>query len=300
MDLNRAAIFVRVVDQGGFTAAARILKLPKSSVSRAVTLLEEDLGVRLLQRSTRKMRLTEAGSAFYDRTSRGIAAMEEAAAAVADMHEGLRGVIRMTAPGDAGVWLLEPLIARFVREHRDVHIEMVLTGRVVDMVDEGFDLAFRAGRLRDTSLIARKLPRLESALFASAEYLARRGTPKRVAELAKHDCIPFRATRGRVTWTLTGPRGAEESVEVTGPVSADDFSYVRAAVQSGVGIGLLPSFLSRSPDGESLVRVLPEHALRGAPLHLVYPSSRYLTHRVTVFRDFLLQAMNSPTADDTD
>ena len=292
MDLNRAAIFVRVVEQGGFTAAARALSLPKSSVSRAVTLLEEDLGVRLLQRSTRTIRLTDAGAAFYDRSSRAIAAMDEAAAAVADMQGGLRGIIRTTAPVDTGVWLLEPLIARFVREHAGVHIDVVLTGRVVDMVDEGFDLALRAGWLRDTSLIARKVGHVEAGLFAAADYLARRGAPTRVADLAAHDCVTFRPIRGRATWTLAGPKG-EERVEVGGPIGADDFSFIRVAVLSGAGIGPLPLFLARTPGSASLVRVLPDRTTLGSPLHLVYPSARYLTHRVAAFRDFLLAELAS-------
>src|SRR4051812_38130321 len=166
MDLNRAAIFVRVVDEGGFSAAARALRLPKSSVSRAVSLLEEELGARLLQRSTRKVRLTEAGTAFYERASRGIAGVEEAAAAVADLQGSLRGPIRITAPADAGVWLLAPLVARFVSLHPAVHIDVVLTTRVVDLVAEGFDFALRAAPLRDSSLIARKLAPIEVALYA--------------------------------------------------------------------------------------------------------------------------------------
>src|SRR5262245_41577245 len=123
MDLNRAAVFVRVVDEGGFSAAARAMRLPKSSISRAVALLEEELGARLLQRSTRKVHLTEAGTAFYDRAARGIAGVEEAASAVADLQGSLQGPLRITAPVDAGVWMLAPLVARFVELHPAVHVE---------------------------------------------------------------------------------------------------------------------------------------------------------------------------------
>lgn len=291
MDLNRVAVFVRVVDEGGFSAAARALRLPKSSVSRAVTLLEEELGARLLQRSTRKIRLTEAGSAFYERASRGLAGVEEAAAAVADQHGSLKGPVRITAPVDAGVWMLAPLAARFVALHPAVHLDIVLTSRVVDMVAEGFDFALRAAPLRDTSLVARKLMPIEAGLYAAPAYLARKGAPATVAELARHDCVLFRPDRGRATWTVTGPSG-EESVEVTGPVGVDDFSFVQRIVLAGTGIGLLPSFLCNeaAQDG-SLVRVLPKHALRNGVFHLVYPSARYLPHRAAVFRDFLLAAL---------
>lgn len=293
MDLNRAAIFVRVVGEGGFSAAARALGLPKSSVSRAVSLLEDELGVRLLQRSTRKVTLTSAGTAFFDRASRGIAGVEEAAAAVADMQGALRGLIRITAPADAGVWLLEPLVSRFVLEHPGVHVEAVLTNRVVDMVEESFDLALRATATLDPSLIARRLVRGEIALYASHAYLARRGTPANVADLASHDCVLFRPVRGRRKWTLVGP-GGPEIVEVTGPVGADDFTYLRNTLVAGVGIGLVPSILCRGAvDEGSLARVLPGHLAPTPPLALVYPSARYLPYRVAAFRDFLVAALGA-------
>jgi DNA-binding transcriptional LysR family regulator len=291
MDLNRAAVFVRVVEEGGFSAAARSLRLPKSSVSRAVALLEEELGARLLQRSTRKVALTEAGGTFYERASRGLAGVEEAAAAVADLQGSLRGPVRITAPVDAGVWLLAPLVARFAGLHPMVRLDVVLTGRVVDMVAEGFDFAMRAAPLRDSALIARKLAPIEVALYAAPAYLARRGTPAAMSDLANHDCIVFRPDRGRGTWKLTGPQG-EESVEVTGPVGADDFSFVQRVARAGVGIALLPSFLCMAATDEGeLVRVLPGHSARGANFHLVYPSARYLPHRAGVFRDFLIAAL---------
>jgi DNA-binding transcriptional LysR family regulator len=291
MDLNRAAIFVRVVEEGGFSAAARALRLPKSSISRTVALLEEELGARLLQRSTRKVQLTEAGTAFYGRASRGIADVEEAAAAVADLQGSLRGPIRITAPVDAGVWLIAPIVARFVALHPGVHVDAVLTGRVVDMIAEGFDFALRAAAIRDSSLIARKLGRAEIALYAAPAYLARKGTPKRPHELGSHDCVLFRADRGRTRWTLNGPDG-EETVEVTGPVGADDFSFVTRIVVAGVGIGLLPSFLcSEAVDSGGLVRVLPKHAGRGGPFHLVYPSARHLPARAAAFRDFVVTTL---------
>jgi DNA-binding transcriptional LysR family regulator len=291
MDLNHAAVFVRVVDEGSFSAAARALHLPKSSVSRAVSLLEEALGARLLQRSTRQIRLTEAGTTFYERASRGLAGVEEAASAVADLQGSLRGPIRITAPGDAGAWLLAPLVARFAAEHPAVYVELVLTGRVVDLVAEGFDFALRAAPMHDSALVARKLAPVEVALWAAPAYLARRGTPTRVADLAEHDCVLFRPDRGRATWKLEGPAG-EERVAVAGPVGADDFTFVQRIVLAGTGIGLLPSFLCQGAtrDGD-LVRVLPRHALSAGTLHLVYPSARYLPNRAAAFRDFLIAAL---------
>ncbi|EYF03725.1 LysR family transcriptional regulator [Chondromyces apiculatus] len=292
MDLNRIAIFVRVVEDRSFTAAARALGLPKSSVSRAVSLLEEDLRVRLLHRSARAVSLTEAGSIFYERVSRGLTAVTEAAAAVTDMEGAVCGPIRITAPVDVGVWMLAPAITRFVRRHPSVHVDVILTGRIVDLVEEGFDLAVRAGLLRDSALIARRIGNIASALYASPRYLARAGTPATVADLSRHQCILFRATRGRVIWTFTGPTG-EERMELGGQISADDFSFVRRTILSGAGIGLVPPFMCRREiERGKLVRVLPEHSVPGAPLHLVYPTTRHIPHRVAVFRDHLLDHLN--------
>ncbi|MCK6550449.1 LysR family transcriptional regulator [Myxococcota bacterium] len=289
MDLNRVALFRRVVEDGGFSAAARTLGMPKSSVSRAVSELEAELGVRLLQRTTRSVRLTDAGHVFHERAVRGLAGLEEAEAAVRELKGKLEGTIRITAPLDAGLVLLEPAVSAFVRAHPGVYVDVVVTARVVDLVAEGFDLAFRAGVVRDGSLVAKKVGRTTSRLFAAPAYLERRGAPKALAELAAHDCVLFRPVRGRATWALGGPAGREE-VDVSGPLGADDLSFVRRAVASGLGIGLLPAFIvAREVARKRLVHVLPDYAAEGAPLSLVYPSARHLPRRVAVFRDFLAE-----------
>jgi DNA-binding transcriptional LysR family regulator len=291
IDLNKLSVFVRVVESRGFTSAARALGVPKSSVSRAVAQLEESLGVRLLQRTTRTLALSEAGLALYDRASRALVELGDAASAAADMDGSPQGTVRLTAPVDLGVAILADLIVEFCAAHPGIRIETTLTARYVDLVEEGVDLALRAGKLADSSLVARKLATTEGALFASPKYLKKRGTPTRVPELASHDCVLFRPQQGRVTWALTGPRG-EESVDVTGPIGADDFSFVRRVVLSGAGIGVMPSFqcLSEVESGK-LVRVLPTHVARFGALHLVHPSARHLPQRVQLFRDFLVERL---------
>lgn len=287
LDLNRVAVFLKVVDEGGITAAARALSLPKSSVSRAVSLLEEELGARLLRRASRSVAPSEAGAAFYERATRGMSLLSEAREAVVDLDAQLRGPIRVTAAVDVGVWVLAPLIAGFGALHPAVTVDVVLTGRLVDLQEEGIDFGLRAGVLRDESLVARKLSHSDFALYASPDYVRSHGAPKRVAELAQHRCVLFRPTRGQATWTLTGPRGSE-SVRVQGAVQADDFSFVLQALASGAGIGLLPTFVAERGGGARLERVLPRHAAPGAPLHLVYPKQRYMPQRMAVFRDYLL------------
>jgi DNA-binding transcriptional LysR family regulator len=298
IDLNKVAAFVRVVEAGSFTKAARSLGVPKSSVSRQVAQLEEALGVRLLQRTTRSLHPTEAGTAYFDRVSRALVGVEEASATIADLQASVRGVVRVTAPVDVGVWLLAEPVAAFTRKHPGVQVDLVLTGRVVNLVEEGIDLALRAGALSDSSLVARRLAPLEGGLFASAKYLARRGVPRRLEDLAKHDVIMFRPVNGRATLKMIGPDG-DVSVDVTGPVGADDLSFVRQAMLAGLGIGLVPAFHCRGKEpGGKLRAVLPQYRMRSSPFHLVYPSARYLPQRVTLLRDHLLAALGGASGGD--
>jgi DNA-binding transcriptional LysR family regulator len=290
-DLNHVSVFVRVVEGGSFTAAARALGLPKSSVSRSVSRLEAELGVRLLQRTTRSVHLTDAGHAYYDTVSRALSGLAEAQAAISDMQATPTGVVRVTSATDIGTNVLAALVARFVQKHPSIHVEMVLTGRFLNLVEEGVDLAVRAGKLDDSSLVARRVGSLEARLFAAPGYLRRRGVPKSVKELASHDALLFRARRGRASWQLSGPKGVEK-VDVSGRVSADDFAFVRQMMLAGAGIGLVPwTTCAQDVERGRLLRVLPEYAAPGGALHVVYPSARYMPQRVALLRDFLVQGL---------
>jgi DNA-binding transcriptional LysR family regulator len=292
MDLNRVSAFVRVVHDGSFTAAAKSLGLPKSSISRSVAQLEQDLGIRLLHRTTRQLHLTDAGAAFFERVSRALGDIDEATSAAADMQVDLSGVVRVTAPVDLGVWALASIVAKFVRKHPKIRVDLALTGRVVDLVADGIDLAVRAGPLRDSSLIARRVGALQSAPYASPRYLARRGEPKRLRDLAEHDCVLFRSADGRATWQMSTRGGQSDSVGVTGSIATDDLSFVRKAVLAGAGIGMLPTFLcARAAQTGRLVRVLPEWELNGGVLHIAYPSARFVPQRVVVLREYLLREL---------
>ena len=186
MDLNRVAAFVRVVQDGSFTSAAKSLGLPKSSISRSVAQLEQELGLRLLHRTTRQLHLTEAGTAFFERASRALGDLKDARSAAADMSGDPSGRVRLTAPVDFGVAVLASIVTRFSRKHPRILIETVLTSRVVDLVGEGIDLGVRMGALRDSSLVAKRIGPLRSALFAAPKYLAKKGTPTTLEDLAKH------------------------------------------------------------------------------------------------------------------
>lgn len=290
MDLNRIAVFARVVEAGSFTAAASALGVRKSSVSRSVAALEADLGIRLLQRTTRKLSMTDAGRAYYQRARDALTGLDEAREAVSSLGAEPLGLVRVTAPVDfAGD--LAAVANAFLGEHPRVRLEVFLTARYVDLVKEGFDLAVRAGALTDSSLLARKLGDSDLALFASPSYLERAGRPRRLADLARHECILYRAGGGASTWRLGGPRG-EEQVSVHGRVDADEFAFVRAMALAGFGIALAPVLmlapLARS--GE-LERVLPRYALRSSPVHVVWPSRRFEPAAVALFREAIARAL---------
>lgn len=296
MDLNHVSVFVRVVELESFTAAANQLGLPKSSVSRTVTRLEEDLGVRLLQRTTRKLHLTEAGQAYYERARLALSGLEEAASAATNMSAEPRGIVRVTAPGDLGVLNMADLVTRFIRKYPLVHIELSLTSRVVDLVSEGIDLALRAGKLRDSTLVARKIGSDSLGIFAAPSYLRRRGKPKSFADLANHDCVLFHGRNAKAEWRLTGPKG-EESVTVRGPVSVDEMAFAMQAVNAGLGIGLLPVLgVKLSALRHSLpapTRILPGYASGGADLNVVAPSARFQPASVQAFRKFLIDELSA-------
>ncbi len=296
IDLSNIAVFVRVVEEESFTAAAQALGLPKSSVSRSVARLEEELGVRLLQRTTRRLSLTEAGTSFFQSVRTALASVDDAARAAADLGTEPRGTVRLTAPVDLGGLIAEPL-GRFVRKYPQIHLDLVLTARLVDLVREGFDLAIRASRLADSSLVARKVGLFGSGLYASPAYLRKRGHPRALSDLAEHECLLFRARGDTASWPLRGPKG-EQHITVRGSISVDDLSFIVSAAVAGLGIGYLPFALVAPPLAEKkLVRVLPEFSWVFSDLSLVMPTGRHIPARVALLRDFLADELKRLFAD---
>jgi DNA-binding transcriptional LysR family regulator len=291
IDLNLISTYSRVVEAGSFTAAAHSLGVPTSTVSRAVARLEEELGVRLLQRTTRKLAPTEAGLRYYERVRNALHDLGEANEAAADLGQAPRGTVRVTAPSDLAVPMLAEIVGRFCARHPLIRIELSFDNRRVDLVAEGFDLALRAGTLDDSTLVGRRVADSELAVFGAPSYLARRGRPRTVAALAQHDCILLRSrSQGLLPWRLVGPDGVDE-VEVKGSLIADDFGFVRVAVAAGLGLGLLPNVeLPIASDG-GLVRLLPRHAIREGGLYVLSPSSRHVPLRVALFRDHLIEEL---------
>jgi DNA-binding transcriptional LysR family regulator len=294
MDLNLVSAFVRVVEQQSFTGAAKALGLPKSSVSRRVTELEEQLGVRLLHRTTRKLALTEAGRAYFEHAERALSELEAAAESAAGMDSEPRGIVRMTCATDLAVMALPELLAEFTRLYPEIHVELSLSSRIANLQDEGFDIGLRAGKIQDPSLVVRRLCSTDLGLYASPAYLQQRGEPKQLADLAAHDCVLFRGQHGRSLWELQS-RQETATIEVRGPITVDEMLFVRQAVGAGIGIGLLPYVVIKSCEGfepkSPVVRVLSSWAAKGAELCVITPTGPKRPRRVTLLRDFLYQRL---------
>ncbi|MFO0682714.1 MAG: LysR family transcriptional regulator [Sandaracinus sp.] len=291
--LDDLGVFVHVVELASMSGAARRLGVPKSTVSRAIARLEDGLRVRLFQRTTRSLSATDAGRALYAEVLPHIEALRAAASLVTRQNEAPCGPLRVTAPNDLATILLADVVTRFRQRFPEVTVELIATPRTVDLVAEGVDLAIRAGVLRDSSLVARKVLATDLWLCAAPSYLARRGTPRTVAELATHDAVAFRPKNGRAHWTFES-RGDKASVEVTASISSDDYAFLTAAAVSGAGIALMPRFTA---DAElragRLVRVLPTYASPGGAVYVVHASSKHVPPKVAAFRDFLVESLRS-------
>lgn len=290
MDLNRAATFVRVVEAGNFTRAAEGLGLPTSSVSRSVSKLEDDLGITLLERTTRRVSLTEAGRAFFERAREALAGLEEANSLALDAAQEAHGVVRLAVPIELGA-TMGTLFSAFLAEHARIRVELSFTNRGAEVVGDLVDIAVVIGRLPDSSLVTRRLGEATNRLYASPGYLERRGAIRALADLAKHDAIIARAIGGEARWELTGPKGVEH-VDVTGKIVGDHIQFITDAAVAGLGVALLPVWIGdRLVSEEKLVGVLPKYSTE-VPLHVLTHGSRHLPRRVLLVRDYLARAMS--------
>jgi DNA-binding transcriptional LysR family regulator len=281
------SIFVAVVDAGSFTAAAKALRMPKSTVSKRIAELEDRLGCRLLHRTTRRVKVTAVGATYYAECQRIVADARAADRTVAARDGALRGTVRVTAP-----WLLSEIIApamhRFLRENENVSLEVWITNRLVDLIEEGVDLAIRPGGLTDSSLMARRLGEVERCICASPEYLARHRAVTKPSDLRSHACVAF--GRGGTTRTWTFERdGKKTIVSVNGRYAVTSVALMHRAALAGLGIASIPKFVVEDDLAAGRLVPLLENwsAGRGA-VHLVYPSGRHLSPSVRALLDVLV------------
>lgn len=291
IDLPRIAAFVKVVQAGSFTRAAEALETHKAQLSRTVSQLERELGVRLLERTTRSLSLTEVGREFYERSLGILAAVDDARLAMQQAQGEPRGTLRLTCGVEFGMLAVGRWINRYLQRYPKVKVDAEMTGRIVDVVHEGFDLAIRVGPLPDSTLAARPLGALAYGLYASAPYLKRRPAPHGPEDLAAHDLLVFAAPSQRTHWQLT--RGEETRHVPLGPRfrSTNTFT-IRDAAEDGLGIAALPRWI-----GDPLVRdgrlrtVLKDWQLPTVPVHAVFASARFLSPKVRAFVDLALEQM---------
>ncbi len=289
-DLNDMAVFAKVVETGGFTMAGETIDMPKSNVSRRVSRLEERLGVRLLERTTRKIRMTELGEIYYAHCRRIIEEAEHADVRVSQALEIPRGQLRVSASVTVGQNIISPVLGQFVKEYPEVKVQMTLANRRVDLVEEGFDIAVRVGQLEDSSLVARLLGKSELALFASPAYLKKAGEPKMPGDVKDHHCIVMSDQIDSAQWALI--RNDQKTTQKIRPqLAVNDFHIMRRLLVEGCGIGMLPDYMANGWEKE-LQRILLKWKIPSVDIHAVYPSHQGATPKVRAFIDFLQIAIS--------
>ena len=288
--LTEMEAFVQVVDHGGFTEAARKMRLSKSAVSKHVSALEARLAVRLLNRTTRRVSPTEVGLAYYDRARTVLTDAAEADDMVTAMQATPKGSLRISVPVSFGISQVSPAVARFLCAYREVDIHMVLEDRFVELVAEGYDMAIRVGVLEDSSLKARKLAETTRVLAASPDYLARMGVPRTLDDLHEHRLLHYTHLATGNFWRLRGPSGEERQVRVGGRLTANNGDSLMKAAEAGIGIAMLPSFIlgDALADGR-LVEVLPERGWDTLGIYAIYPEGRFTQPKLRAFIDFLVE-----------
>jgi DNA-binding transcriptional LysR family regulator len=288
-DFDAMQTFVAVMRTGSFRGAAQSLRIPRSTVSQRVARLEERLGVRLLERTTRTLRATVAGRAYFDRCARILADVDEAERAVTEEDRAPRGVLRVASSLLFGHSFLSPIVAEFALKYREVEIEVVATNRRVNIVEEGFDLAVVfMGVNEDSSLVARKLESADHRCCASPAYLAEHGAPETPEDVRVHACVVYGEGRD-ATWRFE--RGADvRRVAVHGRMSVNSFLMAHDAALRGVGVASLPTFLCGDDiRAGRLVSLFPGWLVNRTEMRVVYPSNRYLASRVRLFVDALIE-----------
>lgn len=289
--LTSLRVFTKVVESQSFTEAASQLGLSRAMASKHIQALENRLAVRLLNRTTRKLSLTEAGTAFYTRTAQLLGDLDDAESEVSDLHTSPRGLLKVNAPMSFAVLQLSTMLPDFLAENPDMQVELTLNDRRVDLVDEGYDMAIRIGDLEDSSLIARRIAPARLVACASPTYLQRHGTPHHPGDLAGHRCLIYTLSRRPGHWVFQGPDG-RVSVDVSGPLRSNNGDILRQAAVEHQGVAIQPTFIV-GPDimAGDLVPVLCDWRVPEYGLYAVYPQNRHVSAKLRAFVDFLVKRL---------
>jgi DNA-binding transcriptional LysR family regulator len=301
MDLfHSMSVYVKVVETGSMTAAAKECGISTTMVSNHLRALEQRLGVSLLNRTTRRQRLTEFGTAYYQRCIEVLGLVADSEHLAEQAQDIPKGTLRITAPFTFGSERLAPALGEFSRRYPQIKLDVVLSNERVDLIGHGFDAAIRLGTPEASSLIARPLEDYKLTICAAPSYLQRRGTPLEPQDLQQHDCLAFAYPAGddwssvEKHWRLTGPAG-EVLVPVSGPITLNTSSGLHKAARAGAGVVMMPDALVQE-DLESgrLIALLPQYQLPSRPMHLLYPQDRYRSPKLRSFVDFALQLWGRP------
>jgi len=291
-DLNRMVIFFQVVEAQSFSGAARQLGIARSAVSRHIALLEKTIGVRLLNRSTRRLSLTEAGETYYQSCARIVAEMETATQRINRLQEEPRGTLKVAAPISLGNRFITPLVRSFMQRYTALNVELLLDDEVVDMVSENIDVSIRVGWLHDSNLIARKLGNWPRFLCASPGYLEHHGRPESPAQLTHHEWIIFTRLPAPYHWTFTKNK-REERIQVKGRLRSNNADAVHTSLLAGTGITAQAAFLvDEDIKAGRLEHLLPDWDCGSVGMYAVYQDRRYQQARVRLFIDFVSEAFD--------
>lgn len=288
--LTSMKIFAAVVERGSFVAAADSLDMSRAMASKYIAYLEEHLGTRLLQRTTRKLTLTESGTAYYDRCVQILADIKEAEEGALHLTEAPRGTLRLTVPVSFGILHMGPAVSAYLKRYPDVKVDILLADRSVDLIEEGLDLAVRIGSLPESGLIAKKLASDRVVICGAPDYFRDHGVPKIPADLAQHNCLTYSYAASGDEWKMTGPDGKQHTVKVSGSLRASNGDMVKLATLGGVGLMRQPLFLAGDDiRAGRLVQVLSDYKSIELGIYAVYPSRKHLTAKVRSFVDFLAE-----------
>jgi len=289
------AVFVHVVRNGSFTAAAEKLELSKSVVSKYVTRLEARLGARLLNRTTRRLSLTEVGQVFFERSQRALSEIEEAEAEVSRLQREPRGELRLSSPMSFGILHVAPLLTAFQARYPALTVDMVLDDRKTDLVDEGFDLAIRIGELPDSSLVACRLGPCRHVVCGSPAYFARNGVPQSPEDLADHRALIYRYQAAPTQWRFVDSNGNYHEAAINSRLQMNNSLALREALLAGAGVTLTPTFVVGSEiEAGRLTAILTEYRTLEVSIYAVYPQRKYLSPKVRAFIDFLSEQIMDP------
>ncbi|MDJ0683695.1 MAG: LysR family transcriptional regulator [Alphaproteobacteria bacterium] len=295
-NINEMQVFARVVDSGGFSSAARSLNLSPSAVSKQITRLEDRLGVRLLTRTTRRLNLTEEGDAFYHRVKRILADIDEAEQAISISKGAPRGHLRVTSSVAFGENQLAPLLLEFLDRYPEITFELVLSDGIIDLVEEGIDVAIRQGKLSNSAMVARKLADIRRRIVAAPAYIEKFGLPESPDDLHQHNCLGFAGHPYLNDWPFKFPDGRRQTVRATGNFYANNGESIYDLLMAGLGIARAAEFMVGHHIREgSLVEVLPEFLEDElTPIHAVYPDPRHLSPKTRAFIDYMVEKL-TPT-----